>query len=66
MELEKPLLQCVCFVDSKSIPTSGKANVVAGFDVYKTLNKSKNIGYMSQKKFSLYENLSILEKFRIL
>ena len=43
-----------------SIPTSGKA-VVAGFDVYKNAEEiKKNIGYMSQK-FSLYENLSILE-----
>ncbi|GAB3901465.1 ABC transporter ATP-binding protein [Spirosoma agri] len=43
-----------------SYPTSGKARV-AGFDVY-TQQESikKNIGYMSQK-FSLYENLSILE-----
>lgn len=43
-----------------STPTSGKA-VVAGFDVYKNAEQiKKNIGYMSQK-FSLYENLSILE-----
>ena len=43
-----------------STPTSGKA-VVAGFDVYKNAEEiKKNIGYMSQK-FSLYENLSILE-----
>ena len=43
-----------------SIPTSGKA-MVAGFDVYKNVEQiKKNIGYMSQK-FSLYENLSILE-----
>ncbi len=58
MALEK-LLQCVCFADV-SIPTSGKA-MVAGFDVYKNAEEiKKNIGYMSQK-FSLYENLSILE-----
>lgn len=43
-----------------STPTSGKATV-AGFDVYKNAeNIKKNIGYMSQK-FSLYENLTILE-----
>ena len=43
-----------------STPTSGKA-MVAGFDVYKNAEQiKKNIGYMSQK-FSLYENLSILE-----
>ena len=43
-----------------SIPTSGSATV-AGFDVYKnTEDIKKNIGYMSQK-FSLYENLTILE-----
>ncbi len=43
-----------------SIPGSGNATV-AGFDVYKnTENIKKNIGYMSQK-FSLYENLTILE-----
>lgn len=43
-----------------STPTSGKA-MVAGFDVYKNAEEiKKNIGYMSQK-FSLYENLSILE-----
>ena len=43
-----------------SIPTSGNATV-AGFDVYKnTEDIKKNIGYMSQK-FSLYENLTIVE-----
>jgi ABC-2 type transport system ATP-binding protein len=43
-----------------SFPTSGTASV-AGFDVYKQQEKIKNnIGYMSQK-FSLYDNLSILE-----
>jgi len=43
-----------------SIPTSGKAKI-AGFDVYKQTEKIKqNIGYMSQK-FSLYEDLTVLE-----
>ncbi|WP_293908298.1 ABC transporter ATP-binding protein [Sphingobacterium sp. UBA5670] len=43
-----------------SYPTSGEATV-AGFDVYKQQeNIKKNIGYMSQK-FSLYDNLTILE-----
>lgn len=43
-----------------SYPTSGQATV-AGFDVYKQQEQiKKNIGYMSQK-FSLYDNLSILE-----
>lgn len=43
-----------------SFPTSGEA-YVAGFDVYKQQEKiKKNIGYMSQK-FSLYDNLTILE-----
>ena len=43
-----------------SIPTSGNATV-AGFDVYKNTEEiKKKIGYMSQK-FSLYENLTILE-----
>jgi len=43
-----------------SYPSSGEATV-AGFDVYhKQESIKKNIGYMSQK-FSLYENLTILE-----
>ncbi|MBS7254089.1 ABC transporter ATP-binding protein [Flavobacterium branchiicola] len=43
-----------------SYPTSGQASV-AGFDVYKQQESiKKNIGYMSQK-FSLYDNLTIME-----
>ena len=43
-----------------SYPTSGEATV-AGFDVYRQQEQiKKNIGYMSQK-FSLYDNLTILE-----
>jgi ABC-2 type transport system ATP-binding protein len=43
-----------------SYPTSGEATV-AGFSVYNQQEAiKKNIGYMSQK-FSLYENLTILE-----
>src|SRR3954464_9335840 len=43
-----------------SYPTSGAASV-AGFNVYKQQEKIKaSIGYMSQK-FSLYENLTVLE-----
>jgi ABC-2 type transport system ATP-binding protein len=43
-----------------SSPTSGKATV-AGFDVYRQREKIKaSIGYMSQK-FSLYENLTVME-----
>jgi drug efflux transport system ATP-binding protein len=46
------------------IPTSGEANV-AGFDVWKQANEiKKNIGYMSQK-FSLYNDLSILENIEL-
>ncbi len=43
-----------------SIPSSGNA-IIAGFDVYRQTEKiKKNIGYMSQK-FSLYEDLTIIE-----
>lgn len=46
-----------------SLPTSGAATV-AGFDVYKQNEQiKKNIGYMSQK-FSLYEDLTILENIQ--
>jgi ABC-2 type transport system ATP-binding protein len=45
-------------------PTSGDISV-AGFDVYKQSDAIKrNIGYMSQK-FSLYEDLSIVENIRL-
>lgn len=46
-----------------SMPSSGKAEI-AGFDIYKETEKiKKNIGYMSQK-FSLYEDLTILENIK--
>jgi len=46
-----------------SNPTSGEATI-GGFDIYKEVPKIKlNIGYMSQK-FSLYEDLTILENIK--
>lgn len=47
-----------------SIPTSGNAKI-AGFDIYKQTELiKKNIGYMSQK-FSLYEDLTVIENMRL-
>jgi ABC-2 type transport system ATP-binding protein len=46
-----------------SAPSSGNA-AIAGFDIYRETEKiKKNIGYMSQK-FSLYEDLTVLENIR--
>ena len=48
-----------------STPSSGDATI-AGFDIYsQTENIKKNIGYMSQK-FSLYEDLTVVENINCL
>lgn len=46
-----------------SVPTSGKATI-AGYDIYQKPEQIKQrIGYMSQK-FSLYEDLTVIENIR--
>lgn len=46
-----------------SVPSSGNATI-AGFDIYgETESIKKNIGYMSQK-FSLYEDLTVIENIK--
>lgn len=46
-----------------STPSSGNATI-AGFDIYKQTEQiKKNIGYMSQK-FSLYEDLTVIENIQ--
>ncbi len=46
-----------------STPSSGSAEI-AGYDIYRqTEQVKKNIGYMSQK-FSLYEDLTVMENIR--
>ncbi|MGC3944282.1 MAG: ABC transporter ATP-binding protein [Chryseolinea sp.] len=46
-----------------SVPTSGNAKI-AGFDVYRQREEiKKHIGYMSQK-FSLYDDLTVLENIQ--
>jgi ABC-2 type transport system ATP-binding protein len=46
-----------------SIPSSGSATI-AGYDIYKEReNIKRNIGYMSQK-FSLYDDLTVLENIQ--
>src|SRR3954471_13156212 len=46
-----------------STPSSGKATI-AGYDIYRQTEQiKKHIGYMSQK-FSLYEDLTVMENIR--
>lgn len=46
-----------------SVPSSGQATI-AGYDIYRETEQiKKHIGYMSQK-FSLYEDLTVLENIR--